>query len=114
MHGPSGPETRPLRTAVDAAACALAAWLLMAVPAHAIEVAPVSEREARHLADVLPDSPPLPAARAASQPVVLKLNPQPAVAPTERALQLVDGHPGALALAALALALWVMQRTRRR
>jgi hypothetical protein len=114
MHGPRGPETRPLRTAADAAARALTAWLLMALPAQAMEVAPVSEREARQLADVLPDSPPLSAARAASQPVVLKLNPQPAVAPAERALQLVDGHPGALALAALALALWGMQRTRRR
>lgn len=77
-----------------------------------MEVAPVSEREARQMVDVLPDTSPL-AAPAASQPVVLKLNPQPAVPPSERALQLVDGHPGALALAALALAVWGMRRSRR-
>ena len=88
-------------------------WML-GLPAQAIEVAPLTEREARQMVDVLPDAPaPLAAARAASQPVVLKLKPEPAEAASERALRLVDGHPGALVLAGLALALWGMKRTRR-
>ena len=87
---------------------------MLGLPARAIEVAPLSEREARQMVDVLPDAvPPLAAARAASQPVVLKLKPQPEADPSERALRLVDGHPGALVLAGLALALWGMSRTRR-
>jgi hypothetical protein len=112
-HGPRRPEARPLHTAAMAAAPMAAAWLLMgSLPAQAIEVAPLTEREARQMVDVLPDAP-LPATRAASQPVVLKLKPQPAEASSERALRLVDGHPGALVLAGLALALWGMRRTRR-
>ena len=106
----------PGRLAACAAACGLVASLaLAAMPAHAIEVAPVSEREARQLANVLPDATPLAAATAASQPLVLQLKPQPAASPADdRALQLVDGHPGALVLAALALALWGMRRSWRR
>jgi len=100
---------RPRRFAARAAAWVVAAGAMAAVPAQALEVAPVSEREARQLADVLPDATPLAAAAAASEPLVLK--PQPASLPTDRALQLVDGHPGALVLAALALALWVMRRS---
>ena len=111
-HGPRRPEARPLRTAAKAAACLAAAWLVMA-PAQAIEVAPLSEVEAGQMVDVLPGAPPLAAPRAASQPVVLKVNPRPEQAPADRALRLVDGHPGALVLAGLALALWGMRRTRR-
>ncbi len=92
---------------------AAALLLMSSLPAQAIEVAPLSEREARQMVDVLPDAPSLAASRAASQPVVLKVNPQPAGATSENALRLVDGHPGALVLAGLALALWGMRRTRR-
>jgi hypothetical protein len=114
MHGPRRPEARPLHTAAKAAAGAAATWLLMAgLPAQAMEVAPLSEREARQMVDVLPDAQPLAPHRAASQPVVLKVHPQPAEPPSERALRLVDGHPGALVLTGLALALWGMRRTRR-
>lgn len=94
---------------------ALAALVMMTgLPARAIEVAPLSEGEALQMVDVLPDAPPLMAARAASQPVVLSIHPEPAEDPSERALRLVDGHPVALLLAGLALALWGMHRTRRR
>ena len=113
-HGPRRPEARPLHTAAKAAAGTAATWLLMAsLPVQAMEVAPLSEREARQMVDVLPDAPPLTAHRAASQPVVLKVNPRPTEAPSDRALRLVDGHPGALVLAGLALAVWGMRRTRR-
>jgi hypothetical protein len=100
------------------AAGALGACLMLGtVTARAIEVAPVSEREARQLAGVLPAAVPLPSAGGASQPVLLKLK-QPANAAAQaqaqedRTLQL-DGHPVALLLAALALLLWGMRRSRR-
>lgn len=113
-HGPRRPEARPLHTAAKAvAALGATGFLMTCLPAQAIEVAPLSEREARQMVDVLPDAPTLPAARAASQPVVLKVNPRSAEPPSERALRLVDGHPGALVLAGLALAVWGMSRTRR-
>lgn len=113
-HGPRRPEARPLHTAAKTvAAVAAACTLMLGLPAQAIEVAPLSEREARQMVDVLPDAPPPLAARAASQPVVLKLKEEPAETPTDQALRLVDGHPGALVLAGLALALWGMSRTRR-
>ena len=96
------------------AACAAA--LLAALGwAHAIEVAPLTEREALQLAQ---GSPPSPSAAhagfAASQP---QARPAGASAedavPHERA-HLLDGHPLSLVLAGLALLWWGVQRTRRR
>jgi hypothetical protein len=117
MHGPHGLRTRRVRPVGLGAGWGLAAWLVAAwlpAQAQAMEVAPLSEQEARQMVDVLPDASPPQAVHAASQPVVLKLKPEAAGAPADRAMQLADGHPGALALAALALALWGMRRTRRR
>jgi hypothetical protein len=119
MHGPPRPGrfARLPRRALDGVMGAgLAAWLLVAAtPAQAIEVTPVSEREARHLSSVLPGAAaPLAPAAVASQPVELELK-QPAngAEGSDRALQL-DTHPGALVLAALALLVWGMRRTWRR
>jgi hypothetical protein len=94
----------------------LAMWLLVvAAPAQAIEVAPVSEHEARQLSRVLPGAvAPLAPAAAASQAVVLKLKQPADEAETSDRGPQPDAHPGALVLAALALLVWGMRRTWRR
>jgi hypothetical protein len=119
MHGrprPGRMARLPRRAWDGVVGVGLSMWLLVvAAPAHAIEVAPVSEHEARQLSSVLPGAaaPHAPAA-AASQAVVLKLK-QPAdeAETSDRGLQ-PDAHPGALVLAALALLVWGMRRTWRR
>jgi hypothetical protein len=119
MHGRPRPGrlARLPRHAGDGVMVAgLAAWLLVvAAPAHAIEVAPVSEREARQLSSVLPGAAaPLVPAAAASQAVVLKLKQPADGAETSDRAPPLDTHPGALVLAALALLVWGMRRTWRR
>ena len=119
MHGRPRPGrlARLPRRALDAGVGAgLAAWLVMgAMPAGAIEVAPLSEREALQLSRALPGAvTPLAPAAAASQPVVLKLKQPADDAESSDPARQLDTHPGALVLAALALLVWGMRRTWRR
>jgi hypothetical protein len=119
MHGrprPGRVARLPRRAWGGVVGVGLAMWLLVvAAPAQAIEVAPVSEHEARQLSSVLPGAvAPLAPAAAASQAVVLKLKQPAEDAETADRAPPLDTHPGALVLAALALLVWGMRRTWRR
>lgn len=81
----------------------------------AIELAPLTEHEARQLAHGWPAAPiGASAASSASQPAGRSLTPSAADAGTSKSPPVMDGHPLALVGAALALLWWGVQRTRRR